>query len=310
MTHVLSAWLEKAKRQQFAIGAFNAATYEVIKGIAQAAATQSSPAIVAASSGQMEYLGMENFLAIVNNLAVQMDAPLFVNLDHGKEIELVEKAIENGFDMVHFDGSDLPLEENLAAAARLTKLAHRHEVLIEVEFEKIQRSSEAYLEETAAQVQVDGEMTDPVAAKKRMAEVGADLLAVSVGNLHGVYRTPEEINIELIDELSGSLPCYLVLHGGSGINPDQLAKAVAGGVQKVNVNTELRLTFRQTLENVLKGSDELKEYKYLPPAIAAVQKVVEEKMRLFGSAQQKEASDGEEPVIDIPKLQVDSDPRV
>ena len=197
MSDKLADWLAMAREQKFALGAFNAANFEIIKAIVAAAETQASPVIIAASQGEMEYLGMSNFLSLIRNFGEEMNLPIFANLDHGKDVKLVQQAIEMGFDMVHFDGSDLPLEENINASAQLVEFAHRHQVLLEVEFEKIQRSSEAYLEETAAEVQIKGEMTDPARAAERMDNVKADLLAVSIGNLHGVYQTAEEINLML-----------------------------------------------------------------------------------------------------------------
>ena len=208
-------------------------------------------------------------------------------------VEFVKKAIELGFDMVHFDGSELPFEENLKASIQLVELAHQKGALIEVEFQKIQRSSQAYLEETAEEVQIKGTFTDPEEAEKIIAQTKADVLAVSVGNLHGVYKTPEEINLLLLEDLKKRLPCYMSLHGGSGINEDQVRKATKSGIVKINVNTDLRLAYRKTLENVLKGSDEVKVYKIMPPVIGAIQKVVEEKIELFGS---QGKAGGEKPV--------------
>ena len=307
MSDKLADWLAMAREQKFALGAFNAANFEIIKAIVAAAETQASPVIIAASQGEMEYLGMSNFLSLIRNFGEEMNLPIFANLDHGKDVKLVQQAIEMGFDMVHFDGSDLPLEENINASAQLVEFAHRHQVLLEVEFEKIQRSSEAYLEETAAEVQIKGEMTDPARAAERMDNVKADLLAVSIGNLHGVYQTAEEINLMLLEELGRRLTCYFSLHGGSGIDVDQLSQAVRGGVQKVNVNTELRLAFRETLENILKGSEEVKIYKLMPPVNAAVQKVVEEKMKLFGSSGKVIVNSGPIGEADnpIPRLSMD-----
>jgi fructose-bisphosphate aldolase class II len=281
MTHSLKDWLVRARREGFAIGAFNAANLEVVKAIGMAAEASQSPVIIESSQGEVDYFGFANFLAVVKNFREEMNLPIFTNLDHGKEVEKVKKAIELGFDMVHFDGSDLPEEENLSASGQLAQLAHAKGVLIEVEFDKIQRGSQAY-EEKSEEVPIEGHLTDPEKVREMMVRTGADLLAVSIGNLHGVYQTPEEIDLLRLEKLRG-LGCFLTLHGGSGINEEQLKKAIGLGIVKINVNTDLRLAYRETLENVLKGSEEVKIYQIMPPVIAAMQKVVEDKVRLFGS---------------------------
>lgn len=278
----MKGWLTKASREGFAIGAFNAVNLEMVKGIVAAAQITQSPLIIEASQGEIEYFGFRNFLSVVKNLSSETGLPIFTNLDHGKEIENVKKAIELGFDMVHFDGSDLGFEENLRASLQMVELAHQKGVLIEVEFEKIQGVSEKQ-EETAEEVLAKGELTDPDKAAGLLTQVKADILAVSIGNLHGVYRTAEEIDLLRLRRLAELLPCLMSLHGGSGINQEQLKEAIGLGIVKINVNTDLRIAYRQTLENVLKGSDAVKVYQLMPPVIASIQKVVEEKIKLFGS---------------------------
>ncbi|HUW22309.1 MAG TPA: class II fructose-bisphosphate aldolase [Candidatus Bathyarchaeia archaeon] len=283
MDQSLKNWLIRARQEKFAIGAFNAANLEVVKAIVAAAEETQSPVIIEASQGEIGYFGFENLMAIVSNFRESTELPVFTNLDHGSEIEMIEKAIAVGFDMVHFDGSDLEFDENLKTSAQLTALAHEKGILVEIEFEKIQGSSQAYLDKTAEEVQLQGEYTDPDKAAQIISKTGADILAVSIGNLHGVYQTPETIDLSQLEKISNLVPCFLSLHGGSGIEERQLQEAIKLGIGKVNVNTDLRLAYRQTLENVLRGSDEIKIYKFMPPVIGAVQKVVEEKIHIFGS---------------------------
>jgi len=112
-----------------------------------------------------------------------------------------------------------------------------------------------------------------------------DILAVFVGNLHGTYPQPPKLDLERLKIIVEKLPCFLSLHGGSGLSKEDIKQAIAiGKIVKINVNTELRVAYKETLENVLKGSEEVAIYKIMPPVIAAVQKVVEEKIQLFGSA--------------------------
>lgn len=284
MSNFLKEWFLRAKEEGFALGAFNAANLEMVKAIVAAAQETQSPVIIEASAGEIDYFGFENFLDVVGNFRRETGLPIFTNLDHGKEIESVERAVGLGFDMVHFDGSDLTFGENLKTAKQLVEMARGRGVLVEVEFEKISGSSKLYAEKTAESFQVEGDYTDPEQAGRVMKETGADILAVSIGNLHGVYQTEEEIDLLRLGEIGKKTDGFFSLHGGSGVAVEQLGGAIERGVVKINVNTDLRLAFRETLGNVLKGSDEVRVYKIMPPVIAAVQKVVEEKIELFGSA--------------------------
>lgn len=283
MDYSLKNWLTKAKQNKFAFGAFNAANLELVKAIVDAAAAAQSPVIIEASQGEIDYFGLANFLSVVKNYQKEIGLPLFTNLDHGKDIEKVQSAIEAGFDMVHFDGSDLPFEENLKATSQIISEGHKRGVLVEVEFEKIQGASQSYAEQTAESAQVSGQYTDPQKARQIVSQLHPDLLAVSIGNLHGVYQTEEKIDLGRLEKISSQVNCFLSLHGGSGINPSQIQQAIGLGIVKININTDLRLAYRQTLENVLKGSDEVKIYQLMPPVIAAVQDIVGEKISLFGS---------------------------
>jgi len=295
----LKDWLTKGREEGFAIGAFNAANLETVKAIVAAAKATQSPVIIEASQGEAGYFGFKNFLAVVGNFKEETGLPIFTNLDHGRDIDIVETAIDLGFDMVHFDGSDLSFEENLKAAIQLTNLAHQSGVLIETEFEKIMGSSQLH-EQSASEFQVKGEYTDPNRAEEAVMKTGTDVLAISVGNLHGVYQGSEELDLSRLEEIVKKTSCFLSMHGGSGIDREHLKKAIGLGVVKVNINTDLRLAYRETLENVLKGSDEVKIYKLMLPVIGAVQKIVEEKIRFFGSSNRVGEAD------QIPKIKVEN----
>jgi len=138
--------------------------------------------------------------------------------------------------------------------------------------------------EEAESIQASGNYTDPEKAADFVSQTGVDILAVFIGNLHGTYREAPKLDLERLKMIAQKLPCFLSLHGGSGLLEEDITKAIqVGKIVKINVNTELRVAYRDTLENVLKGSEEVAIYKIMPPVIAAVQKVVEEKIQLFGS---------------------------
>jgi fructose-bisphosphate aldolase class II len=157
--------------------------------------------------------------------------------------------------------------------------AHQKGILVEGEMESIPGESVPH----EGNLDLSQQYTDPAKAVDFVARTGVDILAVFIGNLHGTYQQ-EKIDVEHLGKIAEKLPCFLSLHGGSGITDEEIQRAIkVGKIVKININTELRIVYRQTLENVLKGSEEVAIYKIMPPVIAAVQKRVEEKIRLFGS---------------------------
>jgi fructose-bisphosphate aldolase class II len=281
--------LTKAKNEGWALGAFNAGNLEIAKAIVDAAKNLQSPVIMETSTGEADHFGMKNFLGIVKNFREDSGVTILTNFDHGPGLEECQTAIEAGYDLVHFDGSELPYEENVKITKALVEQAHAKGILIEAELDKITGESKPY-EEMAESIQAMNNYTDPQKAADFVAQTGCDLLAVLVGNIHGVYRTPKKLDLErlnLIRQAVGgkTLPAgrqvFFSLHGGSTVGGEDIQAAIRLGVVKININTELRVAFRTTLENILKGSDEVAVYKIMTPVMAAVQKMVEEKLALF-----------------------------
>lgn len=277
--------LEKARQEGYAIGAFNAGNIELVKAIVTAAQSQQAPVIIETSSREAEFFGQKNFLNIIEHFRQETNLSILTNFDHGPGLEECQRAIKGGYDLVHFDGSELPYEENVKITKVLVEEAHQKGILVEGEIDKILGSSISHPTEDAESIQASGNYTDPERAADFVSQTGVDILAVFVGNLHGTYRQPPKLDLERLNTIAQKLPCFLSLHGGSGLLEEDIKKAIQiGKIVKINVNTELRIAYRETLENVLKGSEEVAIYKIMPPVIAAVQKVVEEKIQLFGSA--------------------------
>lgn len=283
MKKTASEVLQEAKAKGFALGAFNAGNLEIVRAVVQAAQAQKAAVIIEVSSGEAAHFGMKNFLAVVENFRQETGLPLLTNFDHGPGLEECQQAIEAGFNLVHFDGSSLPYLENVKITQALVALARPKGVLIEAEIDKIVNKSQAY-EENPESIQAAANYTDPQKAAEFVQTTGCDLLAVFVGNLHGVYQEPVKLDLERMAMISQGANCFFSLHGGSGLESKDIQAVIKTGVVKVNVNTELRLAYKETLQNVLRGSEEVAIYKIMPPVIAAVQKVVEEKIQLFGAA--------------------------
>lgn len=274
--------LTRARNEGWALGAFNVGNLEIIKGIVQAAQNQQSPIILETSFGESQHFGIQNFLSVVENFRRETGLTILTNLDHGGGLEECQGAIEAGYNLVHFDGSGLPYEENVKITKALVEQAHAKGILIEAEIDKILGDSKLH-EEAAESLQATGNYTDPQKAADFIAQTGCDILAVFIGNLHGTFKTQPKLDLERLRMIQDKVGCFFSLHGGSGLLDEDVRAAIKMGVVKVNINTDLRVAFKQTLENVLKGSEEYAVYKLMPPVIAAVQKIVEEKIELFGS---------------------------
>jgi fructose-bisphosphate aldolase class II len=276
--------LKKANREKYAMGAFNCANIETFKAITGAGKTLRSPFILEASDGEVNYLGYKQIVALKQIYMEEIGVPIILNLDHGKDFEACKKAIESGFDYIHIDAGKLPFDEAIAVTAEVVKLAHKHNLPVEGEIDHIEGSSADHRNESPERLQDPKLFTRPEKAKEFVSKTGVDILASFVGNLHGIYATNKHIDIALLKKIKEAVPdTYLSLHGGSGIFDEDVKQAISLGVVKVNVNSEMRVAFKLSLQELLNSTDEVAVYKFMDKPIMAVQKVVEGKMRLFGS---------------------------
>jgi fructose-bisphosphate aldolase class II len=278
------SWFQKARSEKFAIGAFNVANIETFHAVVNAARNLRAPVIVESSPGETRHFGAKELVAIVKVAREETKLPIFLNLDHADLESEAMAGIKAGYDLVHFDGSKLPYEENLKQTKEVVAAGHKKGLLVEAEIEHITGSSEVHTER-AEVAQGLGLYTDPVRAREFIRTTRADTLAVFIGNVHGTYQTPEKLDLGLMEKIKKTVPAYFSLHGGSGIPDGQVREAIKRGIVKVNVNTELRVAYRKTLEREL-GSHphEVAMYKVMPEVIAALQAIVQKKIEVFGSA--------------------------
>lgn len=271
MTQImLIDFLQKAFQEHFALGAFNLDNLEIFKGVALAAKNLSAPVIVEISPGELNYWGIRNFSSLVDNTKQELGIPIFLNLDHAAHLDIIKNSLDFGLSMVHFDGSKLPLEENILKTKQIISWARPKNILVEGEINEIPNSK----------FQIP--MTDPEMAKKFVDQTGVDIFAVSIGNKHGMGEN-EKLDLPLLQKIQKVLPnTFFSLHGGSGIAPEDVKEAIKLGIVKVNINTELRLAFKNNLDL---GTEELAWYKITAKAIAAVQRVAEEKIKVLAPEQ-------------------------
>ncbi|PIP24849.1 MAG: ketose-bisphosphate aldolase [Candidatus Nealsonbacteria bacterium CG23_combo_of_CG06-09_8_20_14_all_36_12] len=272
--------LKKAQKEGWAIGQFNFSTFEQLKGILMAAKKLRSPIILGTSEGESKFLGCSVVIPLVYGQIFELKVnpeSVFLNLDHGKNFDWIEKVVKVGYQMVHFDGSNLSFKENIKRTKKVADYAKRKGVLVEGELGKIEAVKKGF------KIKKEN-LTDPEKVREFVKKTKVDSLAISIGNLHGIAQKMEKLDFERLKEIRKKINVFLVLHGGSGIPKNEIKKAIKNGISKININTELRLAWRKSLEKSLRlNKGEIKPYKILPSVSEAVQKVVEEKIRLFGS---------------------------
>ncbi len=277
----LLSYLKRARKEKWAIAQFNFSTFEQLIAIIRVAEKRKVPIILGTSEGESNFLGLESVVAFVNSFKKKNNLPLFLNLDHGKNLNYIKKAIDIGYDCVHFDGSELSFSENIKITKKIVKYAKKHNVLVEGEIGVIGGSSE--FGEKAPKIKKEL-LTNPQDALDFVKETEVNTLAISIGNVHGFYREMPPLDFERLEKIRMMTKAFLVLHGGSGISDEDIKKAIKGGIVKINVNTELRIVWRETLERSLKKfPQQIKPYKILPFVIKEIQKMVEKKIKLFGT---------------------------
>lgn len=278
--------LQKARRQRYAVGAFNFCAIEALQGIVSAAAKMRAPVIISTSEGEAGHVGMRSAAALVQAAAGSPKAkkakiPMALHLDHGKSIAGIKAAINAGYSSVHIDGSKLNFGRNVKLTKKAAVLAHRRGVSVEGELGHIFGASRAHGKAISAAARREL-YTDPEQAKEFAQKTGIDSMAVAIGSAHGIWKTSPKLDFPRLRQIAKLTRLPIVLHGGSGIPAAQVRKAISLGVAKINVNTELRIAYTNSLRRaLLMDVDEATPYKYLSGTAGAVQKVVEKKMALF-----------------------------
>lgn len=275
----MNEFLPQAKANKYAVGQFNMNNLEFAQAITEAATDLNSPFIFGVSEGALKYMGIEYTVALAEASAKKSGLPIALHLDHGSSFEVALKCIRAGFSSVMFDGSHHPYEENIRMTKEIVKAAHAMGVSVEGELGTIGGT-----EDDISHDEEDATLAKPDEAIRFYEETGVDALAIAVGTAHGVYKGEVKIHYGIIEKVAAAIPISIVLHGGSGVPDELIAKAITSGVTKINVNTENQVAstaaIRQALANDAKVYD---PRKYLTPARNAMIDVVKSKINLFGS---------------------------
>lgn len=275
---------------KYAVGSFNFSTAEILKAIVLTAQKLRSPIIISTSEGEANFIGFREAAALTSAWRLGTKLPIILNLDHGKSLEVIKKAIFAGYNAVHFDGSSLNLADNIRQTKGVVNFVRDFEktfdkeIIVEGELGYLRGSSSLHQEPLEIKPQ---DQTNPEEARNFVEKTGIDSLAVVIGNAHGVFlKSEEKLNLDRLTEIRRAIgtQAFLVLHGGSGIPDEDIEKAIGLGIVKININTELRVAFKEALAEELQGSpQETTPYKIMQPSFEAVKKVVEQKIKLFNS---------------------------
>ena len=278
----------RTKVEKFALGAFNIDNQETLIAVARAAQAKQAPVLVEVSAGEVEAMGLANIRCLVDNYRHEYGVEMYINLDHSPSVEAARAGIDAGYEFIHIDVSQANKNASdadiIAATKEVVEYAKTTGALVESEPHYFGGSSNVHTEEINYD-EIRKTFSTPESAKAFVGATGIDTFAVAIGNLHGLYPVPKQLDLELLEQIRAAVPCYLSLHGGSGTPEDDFRGAVARGISKININSEMRKAFRIGLEKVL--ADNLKEYaivKLMPEVIKGVQEVVELKLEIFGSA--------------------------
>ena len=285
----LREYINEADKNGVAIGHFNISNLEALHGIYNAARKLHLPVIIGLSEGEEEFVGRGEAVALVKKIRERDDYPIFLNADHHYSFEAVKACLDAGFDAAIIDAVKLPLEENIALTKKCVDYARElskkegRDILIEAEIGFIGTSSKL-LDKIPDGVS-EATMTTPEDAKHFVKATGVDLLAPSVGNVHGIVLSGNpRLHPERVKAIRAATGVPLVLHGGSGTMNEDFIACIKEGIDIVHINTEIRVAYRDAVKkSLIESPDEVAPYKFLKPAVFAVESVVEARMKLFNN---------------------------
>lgn len=281
----LSELLKDAREKKYTLGAFNIENLETTLGVVRAAVAKKSPVILQVSETSIKYAGLKAITSIVQTIS-SVEAgtiPIALHLDHGKSFRSVAECIRAGFSSIEMDAADMPLMENIILTKQAVDFAHRKNVLVQGELGTVKGLTELSQEERKKL------MTNPEEAADFVERTGVDCLAVAVGNVHGIIKMKKGnpgLDLERLEAIHKLIPkTPLVLHGASGLPQDQIKEGMKRGIQIINIDTELRMSFTNALRDTLMHDPQIFDPReLLTPSIQAIQRVVGSKLEMFGSA--------------------------
>jgi len=270
--------LDHAHQNGYAVGAFNINNMEILQAVIAAAEQEKAPVIVQTSEGAIKYAGIEYLSAMVHLAARKASVPVALHLDHGTTYATIIKCIANGWTSVMIDGSHYSLEDNIKTTNEIVKVAHAAGISVEAELGRL-----SGVEDNISVEEKDAIYTNPKEAEEFVKRTGVDALAIAIGTAHGKYKGVPKLDFDRLTKIKGLLNMPIVLHGASGVSEDSIRNAVILGVNKINIDTDVRQAFTDGIKDLFAVKpDEFDPRKICGPARDAMTAVVSGKMRLFG----------------------------
>ena len=278
----------RARREHFALGAFNLDNQETLIAVTRAAVNKKAPVLVEVSKGEADALGLDNVRDLVDNYKRDYGVEMYINLDHSPTVEDAVAGIKAGFECIHIDISQAKHaasdEEIIEGTKKVVAAARETGALVEAEPHYFGGSSNLHTEKIDY-AEIRKTFSTPEGAKAFVDATSIDTFAAAIGNLHGHYPVPKVLDLDLLKQIRQAIDCNISLHGGSGTPAHYFIEAVKIGVTKININSDMRIAYRDTLEEVLaKNKTEYAVVKLMGKVIDAVQKIVEAKIDTFNSA--------------------------
>lgn len=258
-----------------AILAVNFYNFETLSGIMKAANAMNEPVILQLSESTINYLGLKMAAGLARKGLEQYRVTGWLHLDHGGSVELVKRCLDEGFDSVMIDASEKPFDENVKTTKEVVKIATQYDANVEAELGYVAK---------LGQQQVTSVFTQPEEVKVFTELTGVDALAIAIGSAHGFYKSTPVLQIDLLKSIREVTNTALVLHGGSGIPDIQIKQAIQSGISKINLATETKNIFMQTLKEILAQTDEIDLRKVFPKAIDAIETLITYKIKMINTA--------------------------
>lgn len=270
--------LARARKEHYAVPAFNANCYEMINALIRAAEAERSPLIVQIGKKWLSYLPADEIGALALHLAKKASVPVCIHLDHGADYAMAKACLESGFTSVMYDGSSLPDSENIRNTRAVVELAKQYSVPVEGEIGQVLQA------EDLGEGQEPDFLTDPDQALRFVAETGVSSVAVAVGNIHHMKKKQAKLDFDRIEKLRRLIDIPLVIHGCSGVSDADVARAVSLGINKVNVATEYNIAFIDALRDYTTANpDSFFPMDAMTAAMNRVEKIARDRIHVLSA---------------------------
>lgn len=286
MLVTMKEMLEDAKKNHYAIPAFDVSNYEMMKAVLETCEEEKSPALLMTLGVDTQGRNLQLISSMINGASEFFKVPICMHMDHATDIDFIKYGCDNGYSSVMYDGSVLPFEENAKNTAVVTEYAHKKGITVEAELGHVGNASVGSISETGTDTDPGESLTLPEEVEKFVDITDVDALAVAIGTSHGVYQKTPELRIDRLDEITAVCDRPLVLHGGSGTPDDQMQNAIRHGITKINIYSDVLFALNKGLKGTLNSITNPSTWPFLvyEDAMKMMKDVIREKLRTFGSA--------------------------